>query len=541
MENLHFSRPDPHRDSSRALLTLLLITTLHFCGAHVASAAVSTHSIRYLHAKEDVSGTDSTGAAIGFWTNQEVAFRNGKWVGTNTVHQKYGYDYAILYGVEWNRNIYRYPLSGTSSRTTTNSTGYSYTTSPAPAYSPLGAKNVHTTYSWGGHMKHITTAYLDAHGPSGSTQKNFYKVTVSAQDAATGTQIPKTSIQIAGNWCNSNGEVYLAVADNSDRDITPAIPGYNNYVFSLGAVQAKPQIKLGSTDISNQTNTTVVGSRRILLATTSISMPITGWNWSVPGSRVADFQISSNQTVGQKVELTALNTSTVSFVWTDAGPNLAVTCDLTIGGEVASVSTVYNVLKPGTSIAVTESSVGVVAGIQVDALQYGIIPTDEYSPVDPGIKFVTSYTNPPGFSGNYQYWQVVDSTVRKKKNQFGQLLQFSAAKVLDAAPYWDDGIGMTHDSPSQAVQYGDYVYADDALTMYLMYRPIGGSGNIFVPLKKVSWTWGGEAIYTNSSWNLTTSPDQRSHVDAVDTSEHPEWTNIVKTLSDAPSNWIILP
>ena len=67
----------------------------------------------------------------------------------------------------------------------------------------------------------------------------------------------------------------------------------------------------------------------------------------------------------------------------------------------------------------------------------------------------------------------------------------------------------------------------------MMYRP-PGDGSVFVPVKKISWHWQGNASLVGSTWSLG-STDAGYAFDGGDYPPFPIWTQLVK--GGGPSSW----
>jgi hypothetical protein len=57
----------------------------------------------------------------------------------------------------------------------------------------------------------------------------------------------------------------------------------------------------------------------------------------------------------------------------------------------------------------------------------------------------------------------------------------------------------------------------------MMYRP-PGTGSVFVPLKKIKWSWYGKAQKTGGTWNMVLPSDSGWQFDG-DYPIFPVWTN----------------
>jgi hypothetical protein len=70
-------------------------------------------------------------------------------------------------------------------------------------------------------------------GPLGSTAQNLWVISASATDKATGLPIPFPQISIAGlGNLDTNGNLYVMLADNQTNKFTPEVAGNTNYTFT---------------------------------------------------------------------------------------------------------------------------------------------------------------------------------------------------------------------------------------------------------------------------------------------------------------------
>jgi hypothetical protein len=149
----------------------------------------------------------------------------------------------------------------------------------------------------------------------------------------------------------------------------------------------------------------------------------------------------------------------------------------------------------------------------------------------PGITFSRSITVPSGFTGETQWVQVIDSTTRTLTPNGGSMLTLQGSGVLDTTyPY---ALGSsTNDSPGQGVNPCDFsdVSANDSFSMWLMFKP-PGTGSIFVPLRKVNWSWSGSGGRISAcNWILSTSNHSTNPTDA-DSTDFPTWSTNVTSLT----------
>jgi hypothetical protein len=222
----------------------------------------------------------------------------------------------------------------------------------------------------------------------------------------------------------------------------------------------------------------------------------------------------------------------VTYYWVDGGEGRNVTYTATVGGQQFSATTTFNVKRPTTSITTTTSSVNCWGGDDDWNLQFA----DPDVPAA-GIVFEKQVTEPTGFEGGSTKWvQVVSSILRRLQLTQGEAWhRMSGSNVLDGDyPYHTTGPNTTDDSPAQWHLNSVLMSAtcDDALTMYLMYKPTGTA--IDVPLRKVYWWWEGAATRTGqTTWELDLGIWEQNPPDD-DCAEPPEWEGNIGDLTWVP-------
>lgn len=265
------------------------------------------------------------------------------------------------------------------------------------------------------------------------------------------------------------------------------------------------------TRITNTTRNVIVGEK-INLATevAPTTTVISSDQWTVPGNRIANYV--ANNTIGAVTPLTNLTNNTVNFYWVDGGDGRQVIYSGTANGRAFTRKATFNVKRPTAQIT---TSTGLV---NVDnlalKLRYGTFQT-------PGITFSSTLTMPAGFSGGRRQWVQTASPLRRRRLNNGVWQRWTGAGLDTQYPYW---IGdATNDTPETPLENTFLeVSVNDGFEMWLMYQP-DLTGAIWVPLRKLTWSWSGAAsrgsgdIWTLNSSGKTVTP-------AVDTTTFPIWT-----------------
>jgi hypothetical protein len=289
----------------------------------------------------------------------------------------------------------------------------------------------------------------------------------------------------------------------------------------------------GSTNITGTTQNVIVGQQISLsvqvVGTTEAAANI---QWNAPGTKVASY--TANSTSGTVDSSPNMQANPVTFYWIDGGDNRQVTLGCRIGTEQFDKNATFNVKRPTASITTNTGtpdvfvpSYGGLAG-QL-ALEYG-----DASPGTPGVKFTESVTFPQGFSGDIEWVQVVDGTTRTRTTSANVVEQKQGSGVLDTFYFYPFNTSNgTEDSPGASLTTAYKAYSiNETFSMYLMFVPTGTTGTpIYVPLRKVSWSWSGEAFRLGSfnNWTLSSRSNTANPADA-DVTDFPQWTANVTSL-----------
>jgi hypothetical protein len=136
---------------------------------------------------------------------------------------------------------------------------------------------------------------------------------------------------------------------------------------------------------------------------------------------------------------------------------------------------------------------------------------------------------PEGFSGDLQWVQIIDSTLHRFQTD-AKWQRMSAAGVLDSEyPYTRNEV--TSDSPGETLDPDDIkVTVVDKFAMWLQFKP-AGSDSIPVSLRKVSWSWSGEATKGMNGWSLTSESHDINPIDS-DATDLPVWNGNIRSYLD---------
>src|SRR5882724_779811 len=147
----------------------------------------------------------------------------------------------------------------------------------------------------------------------------------------------------------------------------------------------------------------------------------------------------------------------------------------------------------------------------------------------PGISFTQSVSFPQGVNGDIEFLQIVDATTRTRTTNASVQETQQGTSVLDTRVFYpatqdSPGVGLTTDYTAYSIS--------DSFTMYLMFAPTGTTGRpIYVPLRKLSWGWTGNAFRLGSlnDWSLNSSSKTTNA--SADVTACPQWSANVTSLS----------
>ncbi len=329
----------------------------------------------------------------------------------------------------------------------------------------------------------------------------------------------------------ADGQLWLALPDNVDKDITPTVAGLDFYAFSVGGQKYRPTIQFGTNDVTGSNSTVIVGQ---------LINPTCGWDanggptisnflWTVPGYAIANFYVSSDafQTNGHPVLFTLNTNSEADFYWADTRQK-NVSCMINVKGVSLAVQTTFNVVRPSANIAAKTSSVEL--GREINNRWWGLCFGTNNGPA--GISFSNTVTMPP--ENNYNFGSTNFSTewvqlintysasatttpdgVNHAKHSSGILLDstypYSSSKTTQGSPSVGESAGL---------QSAGAVAQDS--TMWLMFKPQGGE---WVPLKSVNWNWSGAVTLSGTNLVLISRSWTTNPTDADALGMYPAWTD----------------
>lgn len=334
------------------------------------------------------------------------------------------------------------------------------------------------------------------------------------------------------------GEYYVGGEHAGQQNL-----GYNPYCGMQGAdyydyssdstTVSKPKVNilLNGSVITNTTRDVIVGQQISLSAQVTGGTPTTP-QWTIPGTKVANYVVTytdpSSPTSALVTELTNQNLTqpTINFYWVDGGDSRQVQYSVKVNNRIYTGRATFNVKRPTTQLTTTTGTVGL-GTIQISdtgttafALHYG-----KPFGTTPGIFFSANAAIPSNFSGDIIWVQVVNSRRTRKPVKSNE--QVLAGIGLDTEfPYGEPNSGDEADSPFEKLDsprsYSS-ISVNDTFTMWLLFKPKNLPGtSIYVPLKKVNWSWSGTGTRSASGWILLNTANTQNPT-GVDTVDFPEW------------------
>jgi hypothetical protein len=427
--------------------------------------------------------------------------------------------------------------------------------------------------TWNDHNQIQTHVMIDPQGQVSGGGTKLYLVRAKAlelPDPATSntndSPLPPEWLQINGQTLinsgitNTDGAVWgmtlVSAPAGVSVDVTPTatqLYGYNDYTFTNQATNVTFQIidTNSGTDLTLQTNTVIVGQQMSWYCQLSITnsymtnFTLTNFQWTVPGFAISNFVADGSS--GIVYTNFSTTSSNINFYWVDGASNRVVQCSAMVNGKPVTGQAIFNVLRPMGQITATTGTVTLdtnyVVGIDNNfspiygfALHYG----SPYPYGTPGIIFSNSTTTPSGFSGNTEWIQEITSTLRREQlnDGSGAWYRLQTTNVLDTSyPYPDTiAVNVSEDSPGKILNSSIMaVSVSDNFDRWLMFKPTGGK---WVPLRKVSWNWGGAASlsgtnWTETNWVLTSSNNSVNPTD-TDSTNYPQWNSNITNSTFQP-------
>jgi hypothetical protein len=245
--------------------------------------------------------------------------------------------------------------------------------------------------------------------------------------------------------------------------------------------------------------------------------------WTISGEFIEDFKVEGERGYTDKLEKEELKNPEIKFHWWDAGDDITVKYAATADGKQLEAQARFTVREPELSINSEvpdgKFEIGMMSSGIKELLYWAI------GEPKPTITF-THGSLPPGFGGETQYVQLVDTSgIVEKDNVHDPCWEFEIQGLDGTYPYAPGP--RTEDTPGVQVSWLDLnISVINNYEMYLMYKP-EREGAIFVPLRVVDWKWTGLAMREgiNDIFSLFGSAVTKNPRDK-DAQKYPEWDRI---------------
>ena len=319
----------------------------------------------------------------------------------------------------------------------------------------------------------------------------------------------------------------LALSAWIDGEGRPAATAF----FDVIAASPHPRIFWEALDITDTSQSIVVGQQVLLTVIIHPSLEVRNQNWTIEpqGEYVGGFV--HTPTLGGPQPVT-VNGETVTFYWVRPGPHRRVTYRVTMNdGETATATAVFDVEGPSLRDMV-------VPPVEV-IVRPGAEPGSSYmSFAGNGISFQAHYNLPEGLMRNYTWVQLVTRDVIHVR--VGREWMVCRPK---SEPQAELGVGLdtvypydwrnpTGDSPPiQLEPDSEEVSRSFHARMYLLWGS-GRSNSIVVPLGYVAWHFEGRAIREDllkNTWTLINGTGGADNPDQTyqPTLTYPSWRAFV--------------
>jgi hypothetical protein len=301
---------------------------------------------------------------------------------------------------------------------------------------------------------------------------------------------------------------------------------------------AAPNIMFNGENIAGQTTSVVAGQQITLTGQVPACESAANQKWSLPAGTAVGGWVGTDE-LGA---VTPLPTNTMStygpFYWTiPSSTTYDVTYQYTnTEGKVSPKATAQFQVE-GPTAATVSTSVGKVA-VNVDPPD---LPSGTYLQLggtsgNVGILFTASATEPPGYSDNFEWVQLITSDEWTETPFVGSVqlciptIEPTGATFpgLDTQYPYDLDLNQTDDNPSMPLTSLDKAMSRGfSATMYLMWNSLL-SGSIPIPLGHVNWRFTAAAKDTNPTLNKWVETSGGASAGSfVKSSSYPAWTSFV--------------
>ena len=348
--------------------------------------------------------------------------------------------------------------------------------------------------------------------------------------------IPAQNIAIGSlGKLGSDGNLYVALPDNANLDVTPYVAGQNFYTFSLSAQKCKLHILANGYPLADDRVRPqayyCVGQKLNFQAVFSpdpSGLNYTNPTWNYTADYVNNHWTDANDCEKYNIApIPAMSNPTVAWFYNkqtqDATANLGLYCKFNNGQSVYLVRQgMFNVFTPSITFysggnAVVHVRHGTWFNINSPAVLFGIGNTDQTE----SMIFAANINSIPKFPGQAIGTQLVNRQASIDGIPFGtggtnkldntEIYPNSQSSLTnDPANPHSNLLGTVHffDQPGIPITlYTLSASGNDHFNTYFRFKPDGDSDNIYVTLGIANWDWHGNVDYTGLSpydpWTLS--------------------------------------
>lgn len=270
-----------------------------------------------------------------------------------------------------------------------------------------------------------------------------------------------------------------------------------------------------SQNITGTTRSVFVGERIALeVRTIPANRVLQQVSWSVPGERIRNWQANSEYSVLTEMAPADFNNNSIVFYWVDGADKRTVRCTATIAGATYEAWARFNVDRPNPHVEIATGSIGL-RDFDYYGIHYG-------SWNKPGFEATRGAFGMLGLG----CWVQTVNPVRRIQDENGNWQRWSGGAGLDRNfPY--TSMARMSDSPGQGLpNHVHEAEVSDNFQTYLMFKP-NTPNAIWVPIKKIEWSWGATAtrVSEGNNWTLTSISKPAPSVST--TFEFPSWSRMV--------------
>jgi hypothetical protein len=354
--------------------------------------------------------------------------------------------------------------------------------------------------------------------------------------------IPPGQITLLGQSPGSDGMLPIMLEDNATLEFTAQTP-FPNYTYSVNPVKIPTTLTANDIDLATTTPTFCVGQQVIFSLNIPAEYTNAAVNFNLPQKFVNEPWQEQECIDGVLVEFGSVNyrVDPALLSYNSSASPLTTPCWYVNlpGGAVSANArldfpngkTVY-VIKNGSIIIYRPSIVqfippsgpivNLVGGnIQLNNLSYSVQVLSQY-PGNGDFTQIISRQAQNGSSAPTTIYGYLDNFPFYMAMSWTPPGTYSVSKnVLSRWPF--------QDSPCYALGYGTYgntTSISDQFADYIILCPSQGTGNIYVTLGTVSWSWTSSTTYTNGNWTPPIQVGIHAPTGNDTSDSFPVWTNV---------------